>query len=678
LKDEPKKGRARSAAETSREVVARSTQERVTASVERSKASSSKVQLGSPRPSDLEPEVVGATTSQPETIPVQTTVLPHSIELSPQPKHLAVGSDPITPIIPIIIPKLTMATSGGFKKPYPWERNSPSFDGKTASSLKRFLRHCKAIVKEANITDVVEQKTALLDYINDDHIREQFEKLSTYTSATFEEWCKDIESLYPEIEDMGTGSLENLIKICTDARKNALTQHDLGAIRRFNVSFSNEAEKLLRPPASVTNKMLVELILDTFERGFANNIELIMNQKLVMDNTAAAVAPTQGAPAQVPVAGPLAVQRRGDRLDYKLVLETAEKIADSWTGRSSNILLSGLSNGTLRAGRPETSLLQGGPVLDLQREVTDKLDAFSGELASLKDSAVVQEKQFKESLDKMENALKDSIRSSLVQYTRGPPPHMDLTTAGGVSNQEQDRINPRYTNNSKQLLCFFCLGPHLIRDCPYKDDYINMGWLRVENGRMNFGDGGLISKYPEWKSKKEHIDDHYAAKGITKDTARRGANLMQSQEGYFNPYIEDDNLDQVYDSRADELRSRQVQMTLMNNVHRIQSQPVYNQQAFSQGLSYSQGPAMVPQAQPMMPQTQGQFIPTPVIQTPVASQPGVCNITADSLAQLLNLVNTRQVDLAGNNESTVRTGSQEQFISTRSGRTIQGSPGPNF
>lgn len=659
IPNEPRQRKPRTAVEKGREEAATATRKRAVTFSGKSKASTSKVRLSSPEPSDPEPEAdrpseleeEAESEKEPEIVPVQPAVPKPKIVLSSVPKTPVVINNPLPPKKPKM--------SGGFRKPWAWESNSPSFDGKTASSLKRFLRHCKAIVREAGITDADEQKTCLLDYINKDNIREQFEKLSTYAGGTFDEWCRDIESLYPEIEDMGTGSLEMLTNLCKEARAKGLTQNDLGAIRRFKVSFSSEAEKLLRPPASVTNKTLVDLILETLDRGFANSVESILNQKLVMDNTAAVTAPAHPAqPAQAagvaPVAGPMAVARRGDRLDYKSVLEIAEKIADNWSGRGSSLLLAGVSSVLHGGERSAASLLQGESMTSLQKEVTDKLDMFSGELASLKDSAVVQEKQFKESLERMENALKESITSTLVQYTRGQAGQPPQQSGYPGPRQETDRPYVRdaresNTGSTRSYLCYFCLGPHLIRDCAVREEYIRMGRLKVENNRMYYGDGSgiLVPRYPEWKSRKDHIDEYYASKGQN-NVPGRTVNLMQGQGGYFNQYSDDDSLEHLYDTRADERLSHQVQMNMLNEAYRTQ-------------MRQASQPAMMPQN---------------VGNVPTASQPGVCNITTEGLAQLLNMVNPRNV--VDNGRSNENAGSQEQLLNTRSGRTVQGAPAPSF
>ena len=631
-------------------------------------ASSSKPRPSQTTKSDSETKAASSSGESGDETPAPRAGSSRKVAFQPIPEVPIGGKIKLTRI-PGTLPKTKMSATATFRKPYVWEKSVPKFDGKTASSLRRFLKQCQSIIKESKITDAQELKDVVLEYVFDDYVKEQFQKLAAYPAGTFEGWCKEIESLYPELEDIGTGSLQNLAKICTEAKAGVgLSQKDLGAIRRFNASFSNEAEKLLRPPASVTNKMLVDLILSTLEPSFASSVELLMNQKMVMDNTTTTAQPAAQVQPSTTTSGQQApgpqnpgIARRGDRLNYKVVLEIAEKIADNWSGRDSSLILSGFSSLFPGGDRVQPSLMQGGLLDELKREVGDKFDLVSGELASIKDSAVVQDKQWKESFEKMENALKESIRASMIQYSRDPPPHQNMNNSGGGYQRGPERA---YGTNSdygpRTYSCYFCHGSHLIRDCPEREEYIRIGWMKIEHGKMYFGDGsGPVPRFPESKSRKMHIDDHYAAKGITKEMAGRNMNMMQSQSGYYNQY-DDENLDHIYDTRADERLSNYVQMAMMNNAYRTPSHPMPNQG-------------------PVMPQYQGQYAQAATPQMPVSppmnNQSGVCNIPADSLVQLLNLVTSRNEESRG---ATVQGESQEQLLSTRSGKTVQGSSPRNF
>lgn len=662
----------RSPAQLAREEASRSTQGRVAAAVGRSQASSSKARTGPQRPPDLETEVADTPTNQPEPITVQPVVQTPPIEFLPALSPTQASSNPINPINPATSVKSKMAST--FKIPWGWERNAPRFDGKTADNLQRFLRFCKTIITEGQITDADEQRRTLLDYIVEQDIREQFKLLPSYESGTFEEWCDEIETLYPEIEDREIGSLEKLFKICETTK--GITQQDLGAIRRFSMAFSNEAEKLLRPPASITNKVLVEKILETLEPNFANSVETMMNHKLIMENTTAATPPmapaasasagtaagesasaaggsasAKSATGKAAVAGPAGVQRRGDRIHYKKALEIAEKIADTWSGRSALSVSLGLGMLNTRAKSGETSLLQGGSSTSLPKEVKDKLEGFAGELAVVKDSQALLEKQIKESTERMENTIKSSIKESMVQYSRDTQPHQDTRQSGDASKSVQERSNQRGADNNRPMPCYFCNGPHLIRECPFKTEYIALGWLKIENGRMYMGDGTSIPRYPEYKSKKDRIDDYYGAKGFNKNqVGRTRANLIQGQGGYYGPPGDEDNLDHHYDSRADEQLSNNVQAALANN-----HQPQYQQML-------NQGPAgTVPV---VVPPVQNQFVQAP------APTPGLVSMTPAQFAEFINAY--KPVGSAPQQDA------QEQLLTTRTGRNVPGPESRSF
>ena len=61
-----------------------------------------------------------------------------------------------------------------------------------------------------------EQKDKLLEYLDNVDIREQWQELSKYgIPATFNQWKDQVLQLYPEIEDMASGSLQKLVAVCS-------------------------------------------------------------------------------------------------------------------------------------------------------------------------------------------------------------------------------------------------------------------------------------------------------------------------------------------------------------------------------------------------------------------------------------------------------------------------------
>ena len=330
------------------------------------------------------------------------------------------------------------ANVASFRVPVPWERSSPSFDGKTASSMKRFVRHCRMIVDQAGITNVVDQKNQFTDYLSDDDVREQMESLPSWAAGTLDEWIADMEALYPEIQEFGEGSLEELRKICSDHY--GLDQSQVGAVKRYGMAFSNEANKLSKPPALVSNRELVELYLSVFSLSFIENIKTMMLQVSFWNhgNTAGGVHPMLiGAPAvpqaaaavvppvpgvaanvvgqgnQPPVVGvvgagaanplnpllqpvqpgvPVAglINRREDTLPLVHIIWITESISKTWS------TLVPLMSMAPRVKTTEVVTTRENFVPKQKEEVSHKLETFANELAQIKDSSVLQEKRYLE------------------------------------------------------------------------------------------------------------------------------------------------------------------------------------------------------------------------------------------------------------------------------------------
>ncbi|KAJ6600454.1 hypothetical protein DFH09DRAFT_1302927 [Mycena vulgaris] len=253
------------------------------------------------------------------------------------------------------------------------------------------------------------------------------ENLATFGNGTLDEWIEEMEGLYPEIQDLEVGSLENLRLIC---REHALlTKASEGLVKRFGVAFVTEANKLLKAPAIVSNRELVEYYLAVFESGYANEIQVMMNYMTLWGsgllknatttptiaavtgggtaaNTAGTAAGTGGAAtgtgvAQGTTAGTVvpviaAVKRREDSLPLEEVIGIAEGIART---HSTGALV---AMNQIAAGKAPTateSLVLSDPsVPKIKQEFNDKLESFANDIAQMKDREVLREKRLLESL----------------------------------------------------------------------------------------------------------------------------------------------------------------------------------------------------------------------------------------------------------------------------------------
>ena len=517
-----------------------------------------------------------------------------------------------------------------FRIPNPWDKSSPSFDGETASSLRKFIRNLRTIFTQGGIATDAAKKAKTLEYLQEDDVIEQWERLPTYTSGTFDEWVAEIEGFFPELEDAKVGSLKKMRRICSEHQD--VPVNDLGAVRRFSIAFVNEADKLLMPPAALDNGQLVDMYLDCLEESFANNINaIIMQSKFFANGTTATPAAAVNAGAGAAVAQPVSVKRRGDKVPLAFVIKTAKEMAEYWDGHSSKRSKKGSAKGEL-AGKEVAIKLE-----EDARENRALLDGINALTAVIKDSFTIQDKK-----------LDQWMKTSFSQAVTNPPPQENSNNGQGSYNKSDKGFNQGNrgfhgnSNNSGPGRCWYCeLVDHLMATCQYKREHIEMGYIGFENGSLRLSNGQFIPKYPENKSKKERVDDYWFAQG-----KKRGATLPLQSQNLVN--TSDDRVDHIYDSRDDELLSLKVQVQALARTSNS-GQPVLNQTAVN------------------IPQPIQGMIPIPQFATPQFIQMPTAPTGSMDFGQLCNLVDA------------YRGGQQaDQFVATRSGSRPDANSSPNF
>ncbi|KAJ7775424.1 hypothetical protein B0H16DRAFT_1756775 [Mycena metata] len=232
----------------------------------------------------------------------------------------------------------------GFKIPSPWNRNSPHFDGKLPSSLKKFLRHCKTIVEDGRVK-VDDQKSKFLEYLDDDDIQDQWESFRSFKPASsLESWIDEIKSTFPELQDDEVGSLSKLTRLIREHK--GMERSEYGKIKRFNAAYL------------------------TLESGFAQEVRVNMTQMKLLATR------LLGLTTRIPAPTVPKVKCRG-KIPLENVLTTAETIAEYFGGTGLQV---NLSTG------PVQPVLVLPPVTDktkVKREVAAYLEA-------LREAAVLQ------------------------------------------------------------------------------------------------------------------------------------------------------------------------------------------------------------------------------------------------------------------------------------------------
>lgn len=552
-----------------------------------------------------------------------------------------------------------MAGNDRFKMPQPWETSRPKFDGTPSGTLTRFVEQVDAIILGGAITDEQLRKEKLLSYIDDKRVRDAWKSLPEFTAPqTYARWKKSILALYPEIEEIEKGSLSALKEICEEAK--GLTRADYGKLKRFSVFFRVEADKLLVTPAVVTNLGLVNTILTVLSAGFAKQVEDTMNLPGALQTI-------------IPVAEPVpdeeegAAGRRGDKLSYKDVLKIAMHLAETWTGREALFEISG--------GRSdERSLVgvvapkTGSPVpYAIKREFNEQFESLSLEIAAIKDTFNVRDKQLAETLKKFDYAVE--MAKSLKQEVAKAP-----AANGEQSNdyrpQARDQFQPREPNNYRMtppthlavtdLKCHWCGKPnHMVRDCPEKRRKLDEGVIVMENGQLRMADGSYISRYPESMTKDERVNESLRKQG------KPGVSALLYQESFYNMQ-QDEQANQVWDTTADELRSMRVKKQQLE----MQLQQLQNGGTSGMGSSMGIGYAQPRESPPHLNLHQGiQYAQSPMGYPPTAVSPAG---PAMSMEQLLVLLNR------GMNSQSTQNQPAEQYLLTRGGARSDPPPQQGF
>ena len=550
--------------------------------------------------------------------------------------------------------------------PAPWDVNRPKLSRvPDVGEIKLFWEHIDGIWSTRPPTDDANKKARTLEFVDQVDLKDQWRGMAEYgPDYTYEEWKEAILKFYPEIEELISGSVFKLKDLCMEAK--GIERKDLGPFRRFAMAFNNEALKLLNPPAQVTNRDLVQMVLNTLNADFAKEVEVTLNQPSAADiigvNSDLRLAPP---PVLIQQAMNAQLNRRGDKFTYIQVLKVIDYAMSNWSGRSAMDNLS-LGGGREKGVLPMSSLLDdsANPLLSssnlkmkpattrsnrgVKSETDDRFEFFEQEMALMRDTVELQDKKMQNSVKQLSDTMEHSIKS-LTQYLK---PQRD---APRVEFKE-----PKTGEGPRKGPCFFCHGPHLISECENKDEFIRLGWLTYRDGKMAMGDGSWIPRYPEDVSRMDKIERFYNNKGVTRESAApKKVNMMTGYEAYEDPGMVD-RVDHLYDYREDERRAQRVQQNLQQG--RSGGQIPNRYSGHPQGLDQSQ-------------QNKGYSI----LQRPVQQQmtqhlvDGSSIVPGMDMAQLIQLIDT----VRGSNNAN-RELPYEQNVQTRTGAGTDPAPGSGF
>jgi len=374
----------------------------------------------------------------------------------------------------------------------PSARDAPRFKSSKPEELRRFIRLMEDLWKDYGIISDQTKKKMIGKYADQESEEEWRAFLSFGNNYSWDEFKAEIIDNYPEAAAAERGTPERLRKICSEAGRVRLG--DMVSFYQFRRQFMAEAKKLLKPPAVMGNRELVEAFIGCLSDNFASAVLQYLG------NQATDSQPTDGSRGLLPIT----TRRPEDKYDLEDVCKAALQVSENSQGMYSMI------NRTEERG----VLLLSQPVSET-KALSEKLTELEGEQALEKDRLVSLGK----TLDARMGGIEDMIKSlvKLGQGNEAQPCKGDCKGSNCKVHEANSNSNPGQKWGGKMNeheKCFWCgLLGHFQADCEDLKNQIRLGNIKLNHeGRPRLKDGSFIPRYPAEASLKERVDRHYAKK----------------------------------------------------------------------------------------------------------------------------------------------------------------------
>jgi hypothetical protein len=330
--------------------------------------------------------------------------------------------------------------------PRPLSNEAPRWDGRDADGLREFIYQLERLFETCKINDDKDKLKWAVSYLNS-QTRIEWMGFPEFSDpqATWAGFLERLKKEYPELVTSEQGSVRALNRICDQYRPISLGSED--QLLAFKRRFTIEANKCLKDPPIISNRELVDKFIQTLDDDFRN----LLDQRLALVGGSRTDA--RGQPIN---ANDL---REEDPYDWTTVADTAVKLV---SGKTLHRSLG--ARGSQPGVNPSSSIGAGQPITKKELfAITEGIsNTLAQELAAIKDTIGVQEKNFK--------AYIDSIKGS-TSNSRGPV---------------QSTGNTQYMNRQN---CFYCgKEGHGWAFCPSKDEDIQAGRIYIDGNRAYFAD----------------------------------------------------------------------------------------------------------------------------------------------------------------------------------------------
>lgn len=432
--------------------------------------------------------------------------------------------------------------------PKPLAREAPRFNGERPSNLRRFLDMIEDLYKDCKIVDAEEKKEFVLRYIDADS-EEEWKFFGSFKTGTWEDFKAEIIENYPEAANAAGGTLlrlENLLKNNKD-----LQAEELNAFLAFKRKFTVEANKLLLPPACISNRELVQKFLGSLSFDFQRSIisRLSMRQSIAATAVAPRAPAVEGEAQVVPV--PPLARRKEDQYDLNEVMKEAGEVATNFHGS----IAVNMTLGTIPESRSVTSMNRA-----VKTEAAEP-DEMQLKYAGLLDRIVMMADDGARTRKSLEEVLKT--------LQQGSASYPSLAT---VSNSSRPSPTPNNGGQgpsgdaSLEGACFYCwLSGHRVSECPLKNDHLEQGKIKIVDGKWRLDDGSWVPRDPTNKSPRDKVDSIHALRrqsqnymGYTSSPGGSSGNVNLGGDDYGQMSIYTNRIVDQRDEMIDKLRNQLV------------------------------------------------------------------------------------------------------------------------
>ena len=370
----------------------------------------------------------------------------------------------------------------------PGARDAPKFSSKRPHELRRFLRMMEDLWREVGIEDD-EAKKALIGKYADQESEEEWSALETYESGhTWEEFKEELMANYPEAAAAERGTPARIRLLCNETREIRLG--DLPALYAFRRAFMAEATKLLKPPAAMANRELVELFIGCLSERLASSVLQFLGHGMASQKGKARVADESAG----------TFRRPEDKYDLKDVCKAAIHVSESSQGMFNLIKRESSTNVEERG-----MFLYNQPVSE-SKALSQKVDELEGIQALERDRLLSINRTMESKMTGLEEMIKTLLSQSQAS-----------TKSDGSKTHETLTSQPQRWGTGKQMdneKCFWCgLPGHFQADCEDLKNQIRAGNVKINpEGKLRLKDGSFIPNHPVGATMKEKVERHYARK----------------------------------------------------------------------------------------------------------------------------------------------------------------------